>query len=115
MDAVDTTGAGDLYAAGFLFGLAKGQDLKTCGHLGSIAAAEVIGHIGAVMGRGHINIANFALGRLDAASAVPNAINAPPVHNHHEKSTWAPPCGARNLWRSSNGFSRPTNVTRRPP
>ena len=44
---VDTTGAGDLYAAGFLFGLAKGQDLKTCGQLGSLAAAEIIGHMGA--------------------------------------------------------------------
>jgi sugar/nucleoside kinase (ribokinase family) len=44
---VDTTGAGDLYAAGFLFGLAKGHDLKTCGLLGSLAAAEVITHMGA--------------------------------------------------------------------
>lgn len=44
---VDTTGAGDLFAAGFLFGLAKGQDLKTCGQLGSVAAAEIIGHLGA--------------------------------------------------------------------
>jgi sugar/nucleoside kinase (ribokinase family) len=44
---IDTTGAGDLYAAGFLLGLAKGQDLKTCGQLGSLAAAEIIGHIGA--------------------------------------------------------------------
>ena len=44
---VDTTGAGDLYAAGFLYGLAKGQDLKVCGRLGSIAAAEIISHIGA--------------------------------------------------------------------
>lgn len=44
---VDTTGAGDLYAAGFLFGYSKGQDHKTCGRLASIAAAEVISHIGA--------------------------------------------------------------------
>ena len=43
---VDTTGAGDLYAAGFLFGHARGLDLATCGKLGSIAAAEVISHIG---------------------------------------------------------------------
>jgi sugar/nucleoside kinase (ribokinase family) len=43
----DTTGAGDLYAAGFLFGLTQGQDLATCGRLGSVAAAEVIGHVGA--------------------------------------------------------------------
>ena len=44
---VDTTGAGDLYAAGFLFGLTHRYDLATCGRIGSIAAAEIIGHIGA--------------------------------------------------------------------
>ncbi|MEZ5851006.1 MAG: adenosine kinase [Hyphomicrobiaceae bacterium] len=44
---VDTTGAGDLYAAGFLYGLTQGKPLETCGRLGSIAAAEVIGHLGA--------------------------------------------------------------------
>jgi len=44
---VDTTGAGDLYAAGFLFGLARGLDLKTAGRLGSFAASEIICHIGA--------------------------------------------------------------------
>ena len=43
---VDTTGAGDLYAAGFLFGLTQGRPLVECGKLGSIAAAAVIGHIG---------------------------------------------------------------------
>lgn len=44
---VDTTGAGDLYAAGFLYGHAKGHDLETCGRLGSLAAAEIISHVGA--------------------------------------------------------------------
>jgi sugar/nucleoside kinase (ribokinase family) len=44
---VDTTGAGDLYAAGFLFGLTTGRDLATCGRIASIAAAEVISHVGA--------------------------------------------------------------------
>jgi sugar/nucleoside kinase (ribokinase family) len=44
---VDTTGAGDLYAAGFLHGLTQGRDLATCGRLGSLCAAEVIGHFGA--------------------------------------------------------------------
>ncbi|MBV8372080.1 MAG: adenosine kinase [Candidatus Eremiobacteraeota bacterium] len=44
---VDTTGAGDLYAAGFLFGLTHGVPLRGCGRLGSLAAAEVIGHFGA--------------------------------------------------------------------
>lgn len=43
---VDTTGAGDQYAAGFLFGLAKGLPLGECGRLGAIAAAEVISHYG---------------------------------------------------------------------
>jgi sugar/nucleoside kinase (ribokinase family) len=44
---VDTTGAGDLYAAGFMVGLSRGLDLATCGRLGSLAAAEVISHVGA--------------------------------------------------------------------
>ena len=43
---VDATGAGDLYAAGFLFGLATGRDLEACGRLGSLAASEVIVHVG---------------------------------------------------------------------
>lgn len=43
---VDTTGAGDQYAAGFLFGIAKGLPLATCARLGHIAAAEVISHYG---------------------------------------------------------------------
>jgi sugar/nucleoside kinase (ribokinase family) len=44
---VDLTGAGDLYAAGFLFGLTSGLPLPACGRLGSLAAAEVITHVGA--------------------------------------------------------------------
>jgi sugar/nucleoside kinase (ribokinase family) len=44
---VDTTGAGDLFAAGFLFGIARGADHQTAGRLGSLAAAEVIQHLGA--------------------------------------------------------------------
>lgn len=43
---VDTTGAGDLYAAGFLFGLTHGRSLADCGRLGSLAASEVISHVG---------------------------------------------------------------------
>ena len=43
---VDTTGAGDQFAAGFLYGLAKEKSLAECGRLGSIAAAEVISHYG---------------------------------------------------------------------
>ena len=46
-EVVDTTGAGDLFAAGFLHGLTRGADAATCGRLGSIAAAEVISHFGA--------------------------------------------------------------------
>ncbi|MBI3709762.1 MAG: adenosine kinase [Proteobacteria bacterium] len=44
---VDTTGAGDLYAAGFLYGLTQGRDLPSCGRIGAIAAAEIISHYGA--------------------------------------------------------------------
>jgi sugar/nucleoside kinase (ribokinase family) len=44
---VDTTGAGDLYASGFLYGLTHGRPLAICGRLGSLAAAEIISHVGA--------------------------------------------------------------------
>ena len=44
---VDTTGAGDLYAAGFLHGFTQGQSLYECGRTGAIAAAEVVTHVGA--------------------------------------------------------------------
>jgi sugar/nucleoside kinase (ribokinase family) len=44
---VDTTGAGDAYAAGFLAGLTSGKSLAVCGRMGSIAASEVISHYGA--------------------------------------------------------------------
>lgn len=54
---VDSTGAGDLYAAGFLTGLARGADARTCARLGSLAASEVIQHLGA---RPLTNLANLA-------------------------------------------------------
>ena len=44
---VDTTGAGDLYAAGFLFGITNGYDMKSSGLLGSMAAGEIIQQVGA--------------------------------------------------------------------
>jgi sugar/nucleoside kinase (ribokinase family) len=44
---VDTTGAGDLYAAGFMVGLTRRLPLPACGRLGALAAAEVISHVGA--------------------------------------------------------------------
>jgi sugar/nucleoside kinase (ribokinase family) len=44
---LDTTGAGDQYAAGFLYGYCAGLDLARCGRIASLAAAEVIGHFGA--------------------------------------------------------------------
>lgn len=43
---VDATGAGDQFAAGFLFGLVSGRDMETCGRMGNVCAAEVISHIG---------------------------------------------------------------------
>ena len=58
---VDTTGAGDLYAAGFLYGLTSGRDLATAGKLGSIAAAEIISHIGA---RPAVSLAELAKTKL---------------------------------------------------
>ena len=46
-NAIDTTGAGDMYAAGFMYGFCKGYDLKKCGTIGSFAAARVVEQIGA--------------------------------------------------------------------
>jgi sugar/nucleoside kinase (ribokinase family) len=43
---VDATGAGDQFAAGFLYGLATGRDLETCARMGNFCAAEVISHVG---------------------------------------------------------------------
>ncbi len=43
---VDATGAGDQFAAGFLYGLSTGADLETCGRMGNLCAGEVISHIG---------------------------------------------------------------------
>jgi sugar/nucleoside kinase (ribokinase family) len=44
---IDTTGAGDAYAAGFVYGLTRGLRLQTCGRIGALCAAEIIGHFGA--------------------------------------------------------------------
>jgi len=44
---VDATGAGDQFAAGFIYGMATGQNLEVAGRMGCVAAAEVIGHVGA--------------------------------------------------------------------
>jgi sugar/nucleoside kinase (ribokinase family) len=49
VSCIDTTGAGDLYAAGFLYGLAKEQNLEKCGILGSLMAGKVIEIVGARM------------------------------------------------------------------
>ena len=46
-EVVDTTGAGDLYAAGFLYGYVNGMDLRECGRLGSACASDIITHLGA--------------------------------------------------------------------
>ena len=53
---VDTTGAGDLYASGFLFGLTRGLPLPICGEIGSLCAAEIISHVGA---RPEVNLAQL--------------------------------------------------------
>ena len=44
---IDTTGAGDLYAAGFLYGYTQGKGLHDCGRIGALAAAEILSHYGA--------------------------------------------------------------------
>jgi sugar/nucleoside kinase (ribokinase family) len=54
---VDTTGAGDLYASGFLYGLTHGLALAQCGALGSLCAAEIISHVGA---RPEVNLRELA-------------------------------------------------------
>jgi len=46
-DVVDATGAGDLFAGAFLWGLTQGYDLETCARMGNVAASEVISHLGA--------------------------------------------------------------------
>jgi sugar/nucleoside kinase (ribokinase family) len=57
---VDTTGAGDLYASGVMFGLATGRSPEECGWLGSVAAAEVISHFG---GRPEIPLKDYLASR----------------------------------------------------
>jgi sugar/nucleoside kinase (ribokinase family) len=59
-EVVDTTGAGDLYAAGVLFGLTNGRDPAAAAEIGSLAAAEVIGHFGA---RPEVRLADLLGGR----------------------------------------------------
>ena len=50
VDAVDTTGAGDAFCAGFIFGLFKGKDLFECGRLGNFVASHCVSKIGARTG-----------------------------------------------------------------
>lgn len=60
---VDTTGAGDAYAAGFLWGYVRGRALAECGRIGAIAAAEAISHVGA---RPMVRLADLVAERLAA-------------------------------------------------
>lgn len=70
---VDTTGAGDLYAAGFLYGFTQGRDLATCAVLGGLAAGEVISHIGARPERPLAQLAAEMFGPLSPASPLQTA------------------------------------------
>jgi sugar/nucleoside kinase (ribokinase family) len=58
---VDSTGAGDMYAAGFLYGLIRDRDLVTCARMGSITAAEAISHTGA---RPEVSLADLVSAHL---------------------------------------------------
>ena len=60
-EVVDSTGAGDLYAAGFLYGIINGRSLGTCAIIGSIAAAEIISHYGA---RPEVSLRGFVRKKL---------------------------------------------------
>ncbi len=62
---VDTTGAGDLYAAGFLYGYTRALPLPVCGRIGAIAAAEIIGHYGA---RPEATLADLVKAKLGAVA-----------------------------------------------
>lgn len=59
---LDTTGAGDQYAAGFLYGYTRGDDLASCARIGGIAAAEVIAHVGP---RPQTSLAGLVAGRFN--------------------------------------------------
>ena len=60
INVVDSTGAGDLFAAGFLHGLINGRDLENCGKIGSIVAAETLSHFGA---RPEVSLMNLVKSR----------------------------------------------------
>ena len=61
VEAVDTTGAGDLFAAGFLYGLIHKQGPEICGKMGNLAASEIISHLGA---RPEINLGSLFKDKL---------------------------------------------------
>jgi len=60
-ELVDTTGAGDLFATGFLHGYSQNQDLRTCGRMGNLTASEVITHMGA---RPDVNLKQYLADNL---------------------------------------------------
>ena len=59
---MDTTGAGDLYAAGFLHAYTLGLDLQTCGRLGSLCAGQVVTQLGP---RSQVSLRQLAVDHLD--------------------------------------------------
>ncbi|GAH52170.1 unnamed protein product, partial [marine sediment metagenome] len=64
VNSVDTTGAGDLYAAGFLYGYCNGQSLEVCGRIGSILGGHITEVIGAKMDEQKWNIVKEKVGKI---------------------------------------------------
>ena len=77
MVPVDATGAGDQFAAGFIYGLATGAPLAVAGRMGCVAAAEVIGHFGA---RPEVDVK--ALFKAKGWSESRNAAGQPRLNRH---------------------------------
>ena len=87
---VDATGAGDLFAAGFLHGLTTGRPLDHCARLGALAAAEVISHLGA---RPEVNLARARQSRRPALAWSDRS-----ARTSEQSDAGPPPIGSDRRW-----------------